>query len=318
MVNALLLGLGFLLDALLGDPQGKWHPVALIGLLIEKLEGLLFPKKRNFRQEFVLGFVLLLVLLGGLGTGYFLLGRFLWRRFPVIFFAVELYLMFSFLALRTLRRRGEEVKEALERGDLPEARRRLRHLVGRDTEHLSEWEVVRGCVESLAENFSDGFLAPLFYMSILGALGGLLYKITNTLDSMIGHKDFRYFFFGFASARFDDILNFVPARLSVLFIALGTLFAGGNVRRVFLCAFRDAGKHESPNAGWPESGMAGALGVRLGGVNYYGGKREEMAFLGDPLQDLTVEKIDEALTIIHRGGVAAGGVFVVISFFLCR
>lgn len=317
-MNAVLLGLGFLLDALLGDPQGKWHPVALIGVLIEKLEQALFPRKRNFRREFVLGFVLLLLLLGGLGTGYFFLGRFLWRRFPVIFFTVELYLMFSFLALRTLRQRGEEVQEALEIGDLPEARRRLKHLVGRDTEHLSEWEVVRGCVESLAENFNDGFLAPLFYMSIFGALGGLLYKITNTLDSMVGYRDFRYFFFGFASARFDDILNFIPARLSVFFIALGALFVGGNARGALECAFRDAGKHESPNAGWPEAAMAGALGVRLGGVNYYGGRREEMAFLGDPLSDLTVEKIGEVLKIIHRGGMMAVVVFMVLSFFLWR
>lgn len=317
-MNAVLLGLSFLLDALLGDPQGKWHPVALIGALIGKLEQLLFPRTRNFRREFVLGFVLVVVLVGGLGGGYFFLGRFLWRRFPVIFFAVELYLMFSFLALRTLRWRGQEVQEALEQGDLPEARKRLRHLVGRDTGHLSEWEVVRGCVESLAENFSDGFLAPLFYMSLFGALGGLLYKITNTLDSMVGYRDFRYFFFGFASARLDDVLNFIPARLSVFFIALGALLSGGNARGALECALRDAGKHESPNAGWPEAAMAGALGVRLGGVNYYGGKREEMVFLGDPLSELTVEKIGEALRIVHRGGLVAVVALVLVSFFLWR
>ncbi|MEN3186344.1 MAG: adenosylcobinamide-phosphate synthase CbiB [Atribacterota bacterium] len=317
-MNAVILGLGFLLDALLGDPQGRWHPVALVGVLIEKLEGVLFPRKRNFRKEFVLGFILVVVLLVGLGGGYFVLGRFLWRRFPVLFLALEGYFIFSFLALRTLRKRGEEVKEALERGDLPRARACLKHLVGRDTEHLSEWEVVRGCVESLAENFSDGFLAPLFYMSLLGGLGGLLYKITNTLDSMVGYQDFRYFFFGFASARLDDILNFVPARLSVFFIALGTIFTPGGARRALRCALRDARNHASPNAGWPESAMAGALGIRLGGVNYYGGKREEMAFMGDSLQELTVERIGEALEIIRQGGMWAAGVFVALSFFLWR
>lgn len=315
-MSAVVLLLGFLLDALLGDPQGKWHPVALIGWLIGKLEGLLFPRKRSFRREFLLGFGLVGILLGGLGVGYFFLGRFLARRFPVVFFLLEIYLIFSFLALSTLLRRGREVGEALREGDLPEARRRLRHLVGRDTEHLSEWEVVRGCVESLAENFSDGFVAPLFYMSLFGALGGLIYKTTNTLDSMVGYRDFRYFFFGFASARFDDVLNFIPARLSALFIALGALFVGGNAKWALACARRDARKHQSPNAGWPEAAMAGALGVRLGGVNYYGGKREELPFLGDPWFDLTVDKIDQAAMVVRTGGFWAVVVFALLAFLV--
>ncbi|MGC8777832.1 MAG: adenosylcobinamide-phosphate synthase CbiB [Candidatus Caldatribacteriaceae bacterium] len=315
-MGAILLCVGFLLDVLLGDPQGAWHPVVLIGRMVSFLERLLFPRKRNFRQEFFRGFVLVGVLLGGLGAGYFFLSRFLGRRFPVVFWVLETYLIFSFLALSTLLRRGREVEEALKRGDLVEARKRLKHLVGRDTEHLSEWEVVRGCVESLAENFSDGFVAPLFYMSLFGALGGLVYKTVNTLDSMVGYRDFRYFFFGFASARLDDILNFVPARLSVLFIALGVLLSRGNVRRVFLCAFRDARRHESPNAGWPEAAMAGALGVRLGGVNYYGGKREELPFLGDPLFDLTAEKIGEASRLVRLGGMWALLFLALLAFVI--
>ncbi len=315
-MGAVLLLWGFLLDVWLGDPQGRWHPVVLIGWLISALERVLFPRKRNFRQEFLRGFVLVAVVVGGLGGGYFFFARFLSGRAPLLFWAIELYLIFSFLALSTLIKRGREVREALRRGDLEEARKNLKHLVSRDTEHLSEWEVVRACVESLAENFNDGVIAPLFYMALLGALGGVVYKASNTLDSMVGYKDFRYFFFGFASARWDDVLNFLPARLSVLWIALGTLCVNRRFGEVFRYALRDARKHASPNAGWPEAGMAGALGVRLGGVNYYGGKREETPFLGDSRFDLTAEKIDEAIAIVRWGAVWGIGFLSFLAWLL--
>ena len=318
MLGALNLLTGFLLDFFLGDPGGKWHPVVGIGKLIEGLEKALFPQERHFRREFVLGFVVVVAMVGGLGVSYFFLRRFLRSYSLFLFSVVEVYLIFNFLSLRTLLRRGEEVRKALDEGDLPRARKSLKHLVGRDTEYLSEWEVVRGCVESLAESFNDGVMAPLFYISLFGALGGLIYKTTNTLDSMLGYRDFRYFFFGFASARFDDILNFLPARLSILFIACAASVLGRWGRSALSVAFRDARKHESPNAGWPESAMAGALGVRLGGVNYYGGKREETAFLGDFVLDLTPERIGEALSIVRLGSFLALGFFTVISILVGR
>ncbi len=310
--------MGFLLDFFLGDPGGRWHPVVGIGKLIEGLEKVLFPRERHFRREFALGFVVVGIMVGGLGVTYFFLRRFLYSYSLVLFSVVEVYLIFNFLSLRTLLRRGEEVKQALEAGDLPGARKNLKNLVGRDTDYLSEWEVVRGCVESLAENFNDGVIAPLFYISLFGALGGLIYKVTNTLDSMLGYKDFRYFFFGFASARLDDIFNFLPARLSILFIALAASILGRWGRSALFVAFRDARKHNSPNAGWPESAMAGALGVRLGGVNYYGGKREETAFLGDFVLDLTPERIGEALSIVRLSSFLALSFFVVLSILIGR
>lgn len=315
-MSALLLVGGFLLDSLLGDPQGRWHPVVFMGWLVKNLERVLFPRKRNFHWEFFLGFVLVILLVGGLGTGYFFLSRLLAQHALVIFFLIELYLVFSFLALSTLIRRGKEVGEALRKGDLSEARRRLKHMVGRDTEELSEWEVIRACVESLAENFNDGVVAPFFYMTFFGALGGIIYKMTNTLDSMVGYKDFRYFFFGFAAARWDDIMNFIPARLSVFFLVLGASLAGGRAKEAFFYALRDARKHHSPNAGWPEAAMAGALGVRLGGVNYYQGKREETPFLGEPLFDLTVEKIEQAISVVRFGGMWTVIFFSLLAFFL--
>ena len=318
MVNALNLLMGFLLDFFLGDPGGRWHPVVGIGKLIEGLEKALFPRERHFRREFALGFVVVGIMVGGLGVTYFFLRRFLYSYSLVLFSVVEAYLIFNFLSLRTLLRRGEEVKQALEAGDLPGARKNLKNLVGRDTDYLSEWEVVRGCVESLAENFNDGVIAPLFYISLFGALGGLIYKVTNTLDSMLGYKDFRYFFFGFAPARLDDIFNFLPARLSILFIALAASILGRWGRSALFVAFRDARKHKSPNAGWPESAIAGALGVRLGGVNYYGGKREETAFLGDFVLDLTPERIGEALSIVRLSSFLALSFFVALSILIGR
>ncbi len=317
-MNTLNLLAGFLLDFCLGDPGGKWHPVALIGKLIESLEKLIFPRERRYRRELVLGFVMVVVMVGGLGTGFFFLRRFLYSYSPLLLSVVEIYFIFNFLSLRTLLRRGEEVKKALDEGDMPRARKNLKHLVGRDTDYLSEQEVVRGCVESLAESFNDGVVAPLFYVSLLGALGGLIYKVTNTLDSMLGYKNYRYFFFGFASARFDDILNFLPARLSILFIACAASVLGRWGRSALSVAFRDAREHQSPNAGWPESAMAGALGVRLGGVNYYGGKREETAFLGDFIVDLTPERIGEALLVVRLSSFLALGFFMVISILVGR
>ena len=182
----------------LGDPGGRWHPVVLIGKLIESLEKLDFsPRAPLSARELVMGFVIVVVMVGGLGTGFFFLRRFLYSYSPLLLSVVEVYFIFTFLSLRTLLRRGEEVKEALEEGDMPRARKNLKHLVGRDTNYLSEQEVVRGCVESLAESFNDGVVAPLFYISLLGALGRLIYKVTNTLDSMLGYKNSRYFCFGF-------------------------------------------------------------------------------------------------------------------------
>ncbi len=310
---SLLLGVG--LDVALGDPQGKWHPVVGIGHLIELLERLLFPKTRNFKREFVLGFVLVAVIVGGLGVGYFFFRRWLFLKSSVAFLVCEAYLIFSFLAVRTLLARAQEVEDALGSHNLPQARLALRHLVGRDTENLSEGEVVRACVESLAENFNDGIVAPLFYMALFGGLGGLVYKTINTLDSMIGHKDFRYYFFGFASARFDDVANFVPARLSTAFIGIAALFCGRLWRGAFALALRDAHKHPSPNAGWPESAMAGALGVRLGGVNYYQGRREERPFLGEPIFDLLPVRIEEARRIIMVGTGVAVFFFSLLALF---
>ncbi len=310
------LAAGYLLDTIFGDPADRWHPISWIGKLVNGAEKVFFPAKRSFRREFVMGFAVLVMLAGGLGAGYVGVALFLRLLYPPLFWAIEIYLVFSFLAFRTLHRKGEEVLQSLRWGDLSGARRCLSHMVGRDTKHLSEWEVVRGCVESLAENFSDGFVAPFLYVTVFGGVGGLVYKTVNTMDSMLGHRDFRYFFFGFASARFDDLVNFIPARLSAFVIILAALLCGGFWRSALYCARRDARFHPSPNAGWPEAAMAGALGVRLGGTSYYRGRREERPFMGEPLKDLDPERIEEALRLLRVGNYLAAAIFLVFSVLI--
>ena len=310
------LAAGYLLDLLLGDPDDRFHPIAWIGKLVNGAEKVFFPTERSFKREFIMGFVVLALLVGGLGTGYYFLARFFRSLYLPLFWVVEIYLIFSFLAFRNLCQRGTGVLQALRWGDLAGARRRLSRMVGRDTKHLSEWEVVRGCVESLAENFSDGFVAPFMYMAVFGGLGGLVYKTANTLDSMLGHRDFRYFFFGLASARFDDVINFIPARLSAFFIAVAALLCGGFWRSAIYYARRDARNHPSPNAGWPEAAVAGALGVRLGGTSYYRGKREERPFMGEALKELDPERIEETLRLLKTGNYVVAGSFLIVSLLI--
>mgnify|MGYP005857134809 CR=1 FL=1 len=299
MLNALRLICGFVLDISFGDPQGSWHPVVFIGKMITGLEKLFFLEKRNFKREFVLGFIVVILMVGGLGFFYYFISHWLRCFFPIGFWLLEVYLIFSFTAYHTLIKRVNDVKTALDHSNIGTARKELKHLVGRDVEHFTENEIVRAGLESLAENFNDGIFAPLFYIAIFGAIGGLIYKVVNTLDSMLGYKNSRYYFFGFASARFDDILNFLPARLCVILIGISAMILGKFWKGVFQCSLRDARKHHSINAGWPESALAGALGVQLGGTNYYDGIREDSPFLGDPLIELLPVRIDEAITVIR-------------------
>jgi len=299
MLNALRLIAGFILDGLFGDPQGKWHPVVFIGKVISSLEKLFFLEKRNFKREFIMGFFLVILVVGGIGIPYYFLSLWLQRHFLIGFWMLEIYFIFSFTAYRTLIKRVSNVKLALEQNDIEAACQGLKHLVGRDTEHFTEKEIVRAGIESLAESFNDGIFAPLFYTALFGALGSMVYKISNTLDSMLGHKNSRYYFFGFASAKFDDLMNIIPSRLSVVMIGISAMILGKFWKGVFQYSLRDARKHPSINAGWPESALAGALGIQLGGTNYYGGKREDYPFLGEPFLELNPTRIDEALKVIQ-------------------
>jgi adenosylcobinamide-phosphate synthase len=205
---------------------------------------------------------------------------------PAAGFILAVILSWSCLAARSLQFESGLVSRALDSGDLLLARKQLSFIVGRDTDRLEEPEIWRGTVETVAENTSDGVIAPLLFLMLGGPVLGLAYKTVNTLDSMVGYKNERYLQFGRASARFDDLLNFIPARLTGILMVIASPFIGLNIKNSWRIMTRDGHNHSSPNSGIPEAAAAGALGVQLGGTNFYFGKPVEKPTIGDPLTPL--------------------------------
>jgi adenosylcobinamide-phosphate synthase len=260
------------LDALIGDPDVLWrripHPVALFGRVIAALDDVLNRPTLSFAWRRLAGLLALAALLA-LAVAIGVALESLARRLP----AGEAWLALIgslFIAQRSLYQHVERVRAAFATGGITAARRAVAMIVGRDPESLDEAGICRAAVESSAENFSDGVVAPAFWFALLGLPGLLAYKAVNTADSMIGHRSERYAAFGWAAARLDDGLNLVPARLSGLMIALVAPVAGGNIATALSVMVRDARRHRSPNAGWPESAAAAALGLALAGPRRYG------------------------------------------------
>jgi adenosylcobinamide-phosphate synthase len=284
----LLFTLAYALDWLVGDPEWAPHPVRWMGWLIQTGESFLRRFVRTPRVEFVGGLLLSLSVVGVFGLGSWLLLIWLGRLNQVAAFVVALYFAVTTLATRSLLDEARAVSRLLFISDLSGARRQVARIVGRDTAELDEREVTRAVIETLAESASDGIVAPMFYLAIGGAPAAMAYKAVNTLDSMIGHRDERHKFFGKFAARLDDAANFIPARLTALLFVLAAWSLRLDWRGAWRVLCRDGGKHKSPNAGRPEAAMAGALGVELGGTNYYDGEPHFGQRLGEaefPLDD---------------------------------
>ena len=273
-----------ILDLLIGDPRWFPHPVVYLGKLITLLEKTLRSVVRNER----LGGALLLLMTAGITCGGAV-------AILMLAYAINTYLGFvtavllswSCIAARSLHRESRLVADALGRGELAEARRYLSYIVGRDTAELDEAEVWRATVETVAENTSDGVIAPLLYLILGGPVLAVAYKAVNTLDSMVGYRNERYLEFGRASAKADDLANFLPARITgLLMVATAPLLglSAGNTWRIMR---RDGRNHSSPNSGIPEAAVAGALGVRLGGINVYAGTPVAKPTIGDAVQSLS-------------------------------
>lgn len=270
-----------ILDWLIGDPRWFPHPVAFIGRLIIWLESRL---RIAFRRERTGGLLLLVLTVG---VTVFTSAALLKIAYTVHHLAgtiVAIILSWSCLAARSLHGESAQVAEALDSGDIVAARKRLSWIVGRDTENLEESGIWRATVETVAENSSDGVIAPLLFLMIGGPVAGLAYKAVNTLDSMVGYRNETYLLFGRASARFDDLVNFVPARLTGGLIAMTALFTGLDWRNSWRIMRRDGRNHSSPNSGIPEAAAAGALGIQLGGTSFYFGKPVAKPTIGDPLK----------------------------------
>jgi adenosylcobinamide-phosphate synthase len=295
----IVLALG--LDAMLGDPRWLPHPVRLIGGLALQVEKICRRLFRNERRAGIVTVLVVLLVTGGLG------GLLLWgagRIDPRLGELVGILLLYTCFAARDLLAHSRRVYLALAAGDLAEARQRVAWLVGRDTGDLYQAGVVRACVESVAENSSDGVVAPLFWAVVGGPLAALLYKAVSTLDSTFGYKNQRYLYFGWASARLDDLVNFIPARLAGVGLVASALLCGLDWRGAWRIYRRDRKNHASPNSGHPEAAAAGALGLQLGGGSSYFGQPVTKPTMGDGLGEpralhiLAVNRLVLTLTVV--------------------
>lgn len=293
--NTAALVLGFLLDALVGDPQGWPHLVRLYGALIAALEKWLYPMSSKR-----LGGTILTVLTVLVGTLVPALALYLaglvspWLR--LILGAV---LCWQCIAAKSLRDESDLVRIPLEAGDLPKAREMVGRIVGRDTDVLDAAGVARAAVETVAENTSDGVIAPMFYMALLDPAGGCFYKSVNTQDSMIGYKNDRYLDFGRTAAMLDDVVNFIPARLAALLLILGAKLCSLDAANAWKIWRRDRRNHASPNSAQTESAVAGALRLRLAGDAVYFGRLHKKPFIGDDLRPIEPEDIRRSHKLLY-------------------
>lgn len=290
------IAVAYLLDVLIGDPGWFPHPVKGMGKFIRILERLLYKPYFNLRAG---GIILALLVVGVSWLGGFFALYLATRAGKWLGFILGTFIIFTTLSVNDLAREAKDVYLALDNSDTAFARKRLGRMVGRDTQNLSETEIIRGAVESVAENSVDGIISPLFYAMLGGAPLALAYKAVNTLDSMLGYRNERYSHFGWFSARLDDMANFIPARITALFIPLTAYILGKDGKSVMRVILRDGRNSPSPNAGISEAGFAGALGIRLGGTNFYQGEKEERPFIGDKSRELTREDILSAIRLMQ-------------------
>lgn len=296
----LLLLTALVLDAYLGEMPFLFrfvpHPVVVIGRIIGWFEQRLNKPGRGDRARRVRGVLVLAVMVAGaVAVGGVVQAIAAWLPYG---WALELFLLVTLVAQRSLYDHVAAVAKGLETGGLAGGRAAVAMIVGRDPKALDGAGVSRAAIESCAENFSDGIVAPVFWYVLFGLPGMLAYKVVNTLDSMIGHKTDRYRAFGWASARFDDLLNLIPARLSGLLVAAAAPIAGGSPLAALAAMLRDARKHRSPNAGWPESAMAGALGLALAGPRVYPGYTVDDPWIGSGRRDAGAADIRRALRVL--------------------
>ncbi|MGA2851722.1 MAG: adenosylcobinamide-phosphate synthase CbiB [Terracidiphilus sp.] len=271
----------YALDWCVGDPEWLPHPVRLIGWSIDASERALRRRRSGKRFDLAAGALIAVGVPALSALCVYALLKHLRGNDPAIATAAEVWLASTCLSTRNLLDEAAAVMRALENGNLQRARLRVARIVGRDTEELGEEEICRALVEALAESLSDGVIAPLFYLAVGGVPLAMAYKAINTLDSMIGHKDEKYLYFGRVAARVDDVANFIPARIAALLLCVAAEFipqaSGVRAGHIWL---RDGSKHASPNAGQVEAAIAGLLGVRLGGTNKYAGELIASPHLG--------------------------------------
>ena len=309
---------GYVLDLIFGDPRQIYHPIRIIGNLIAVLEkGIrkVFPK--TSKGELAGGTMLVvLVVLICTAVPAALLGLAAWIH-PVVYWLLASFWCWQILATKSLKTESMKVYAPLKEGDLPAARRAVALIVGRDTERLTEEGVAKAAVETVAENTSDGIVAPLIFLALGGPALGFFHKAVNTMDSMVGYKNERYLYFGRTAARLDDVLNFLPSRISAWLMILAAAILGmdgKNAKRIYL---RDRKNHASPNSAQTEAVMAGALRVQLAGDAWYFGELYKKPTIGDPFRAVEPEDIVRANRLMYLTSALALAVCGILRAVIC-
>lgn len=304
--HILALIIGYVLDLIVGDPHSLPHPIRLIGRLIS------FVEEKTYRDKKSAGFILVSIVLFITALSSICIIYFAYKISPVIGTLVEAVLSFYCLATKSLADESREVVNALNSEGVESARKKLSMIVGRDTYNLNESEILKAAVETVAENTSDGVVAPLIYLAVGGPVLGMIYKACNTMDSMVGYKNDRYINYGFFAAKLDDIMNFMPSRICAVLIIISSyilsmksnsLFDG---KRALYIWKRDRLNHKSPNSAQSEAAYAGAMGLKLAGGAYYFGKYVDKPYIGDEVR------------VIERSDVARSHMLLYVTSVLCE
>lgn len=305
--------LAAIVDFLIGDPYSFPHPVKVMGSIINLEENLIRKITKSKLGLKFGGFIIVLVnILLGFILPFILLKHL--RTYKVPYFIVNTYLIYTCIAARGLHYEGMKVYEALKKGIVP-ARKRVSYIVGRETCHLGEEEIIMATVETVAENTSDGVIAPLLFIMVLGAPGGLAYKFINTMDSMLGYMNEKYIDLGYFPAIVDDIVNLIPARITGILMVLGSI-GKFNLADGFKIMIRDRKNHKSPNAPYPEGAVAGLLGISLGGDNYYHGELVEKPNIGDFKRKIIKNDIKSTIEIMYRSEILLFAIYLLILLII--
>lgn len=301
-----------IIDFIIGDPYWFPHPVIYMGKLIRALEKS-FRKhvKGNKGLRICGGFIVLILCSVSFLIPFTILS--LTKNLMLLRHLINIFIIWTALAAKSLNKEARKVYTALKNNDIEEARIKLSYIVGRDTKGLSEHEIIRAAVETVAENTSDGVIAPLLFAMIGGAPLAMLYKAVNTMDSMLGYKNEKFYYIGYFPAKVDDLFNLIPARITGLLISFVAPVVRGNILKSLKIMFRDRKNHKSPNCAYPEGAAAGAMGIMLGGTNSYFGELVYKPTIGDNVKELSSEHIVSSIKLMYAAEIMASLIFIIIS-----
>jgi adenosylcobinamide-phosphate synthase len=308
MIN---IGLAVLLDFLIGDPYWFPHPIIYIGKLIKFLENCFRKQCKSEKMLKLSGGIIVIIVMGvSFFIPYFIL--YITKDLFWINNILNIIIIWTTLAARCLHKEGIKIHDSLKNGDLQDARLKLSYIVGRDTKGLTQNEIIRADVETIAENTADGVIAPLLFAMIGGAPLAMLYKGVNTMDSMLGYMNEKYKYIGFFPAITDDVFNYIPARITGILMCIAAPIVRGNIFQSFKIMMRDRKNHKSPNCGYPEAAAAGALRIQIGGTNIYFGEKVIKPTIGDLINEISMEHIKYTIMLMYLAEIISVAIYFLI------